>query len=110
MKYIIVYKEQNDKNSRPEIANNIDISNYDIIFIGYPIWWGNTSGIIQTFMENHELDGKTMIPFCTSGSSDISQSESTLKTYKGINWNSEKRFSSSTTQSKVANWVNGLDY
>ena len=57
--------------SRPEIANNIDISNYDIIFIGYPIWWGNTPRIIQTFMENHELNGKTMIPLCTSGSSDI---------------------------------------
>ena len=48
-------KEQNDESSRPEIANNIDISNYDTIFIGYPIWWGNTPRIIQTFMENHEL-------------------------------------------------------
>lgn len=103
-------KEQNDKNSRPEIANNIDISNFDMIFIGYPIWWGNTPRIIQTFMENHELDGKTMIPFCTSGSSDISQSENTLKTYKGINWISGKRFSSSTAQSEVTNWVNSLNY
>ncbi len=103
-------KEQNDKNSRPEIANNIDISNYDIIFIGYPIWWGNTPRIIQTFMENHELNGKTMIPFCTSGSSDISSSESTLRTYNGVNWISGRRFSSSTSQSEVINWVNSLNY
>lgn len=103
-------KEQNDKNSRPEIANNIDISSYDIIFIGYPIWWGNTPRIIQTFMENHELNGKTMIPFCTSGSSEISSSENTLRTYDGINWISGKRFSSITSQSEVINWVNSLNY
>lgn len=103
-------KEQNDKNSRPEIANNIDISDYDIIFIGYPIWWGNTPRIIQTFIENHELNGKTMIPFCTSGSSEISSSENTLKTYNGINWISGKRFSSSTSQSEINSWVKSLNY
>ena len=48
-------KEQNDRNARLEIANNIDVSNYDVIFIGYPIWWGDTPRIIQTFMESHEL-------------------------------------------------------
>lgn len=42
-----------------EIANNIDVSNYDVIFIGYPIWWGNVPRIIQTFMESHELSGFT---------------------------------------------------
>ena len=103
-------KEQNDESSRPEIANNIDISNYDTIFIGCPIWWGNTPRIIQTFMENHELNGKTMIPFCTSGSSDISLSENTLRKYNGINWISGKRFSNSTSQSEVIKWVNSLNY
>ena len=101
-------KEQNDKNARPEIQNNIDVSSYDVIFIGYPIWWGDTPRIIQTFMENHDLKGKTMIPFCTSGGTGISASENTLKSYSGINWISGKRLT--TSQSEVANWVKSLNY
>ena len=101
-------KEQNDKNARPEIANNIDVSSYDVIFIGYPIWWGDTPRIIQTFMESHELSGKTMIPFCTSGGTGISTSENTLKSYKGINCISGKRLGSS--KNEVINWVKSLNY
>ena len=101
-------KEQNDRNARPEIANDIDVSNYEVIFIGYPIWWGDTPRIIQTFMENHELEGKTMIPFCTSGGSGISGSENTLKNYSGINWISGKRLT--TSQSEVSSWVKSLNY
>ncbi len=99
-------KEQNDKNSRPEIASDIDVEDYDVIFIGYPIWWGDTPRIIQTFMDSHELSGKTMIPFCTSGGTGISGSENTLKSYSEINWISGKRLTPS--QSEVASWVNGL--
>ena len=101
-------KEQNDKNARPEIANNIDVSNYDVIFIGYPIWWGDTPRIIQTFMENHDLSGKTMIPFCTSGGSGIQASENTLKSYSGIHWISGKRLG--TSKNEVTRWVKSLNY
>ena len=101
-------KEQNDKNARPEIANNINVSNYDVIFIGYPIWWGDTPRIIQTFMESHELSGKTMIPFCTSGGSGIHASENTLKSYSGINWISGKRLG--TSKNEAVNWVKSLNY
>ena len=101
-------KEQNDKNARPEIANNINVSNYDVIFIGYPIWWGDTPRIIQTFMESHELSGKTMIPFCTSGGTGISTSENTLKSYKGINLISGKRLG--TSKNDVTSWVKSLNY
>lgn len=101
-------KEQNDKNARPEIANNINVSNYDVIFIGYPIWWGDTPRIIQTFMESHELSGKTMIPFCTSGGTGISTSENTLKSYSGINWISGKRLV--TSKNDVTSWVKSLNY
>ena len=100
-------KEQNDEKVRPEIENNIDVSSYETIFIGYPIWWGDTPRIIQTFMESYELSGKTMIPFCTSGGSGISGSEKTLKSYKGINWIAGKRLS--TSKSEVSNWVKSLN-
>ena len=103
-------KEQNDENARPEIENSIDVSNYDIIFLGYPIWWGNVPKIILTFMDNTNLNGKTVIPFCTSGSSGISTSENTLKSYNSnINWIAGNRFSSSSIKSDIKNWVDELD-
>ena len=102
-------KEQNDKNSRPEIENSINVDEYDVIFLGYPIWWGDTPRIIQTFMESVNLSGKTVIPFCTSGSSGISVSEKTLKSYNSdINWIEGKRLGTSKTE--VINWVNSLNY
>ena len=103
-------KEQNDENARPEIANKIDVSNYDVIFLGYPIWWGNVPKIILTFMDNTNLNGKTVIPFCTSGSSGISTSENTLKSYNSnINWVTGNRFSGSSTKSDIKNWIDELD-
>lgn len=101
-------KEQNDKNSRPEISNRIDVSSYEVIFLGYPIWWNDTPRIIQTFMDNTNLSGKTVIPFCTSGGSGISGSENTLKSYTGINWISGKRLG--TSKNDIVNWVKSLNF
>lgn len=104
-------KEQNDSTARPVISNNINTDSYDVIYLGYPIWWGDIPKIILTFLDNHNLNSKTVIPFCTSGSTGISDSLSTLKNYnKNVNWIDGKRFSSSTTQDEVTNWVNGLNY
>ena len=104
-------KEQNDANARPEISNNINTDSYDVIFLGHPIWWGDVPKIILTFLDNYNLNDKTVIPFCTSGSTGISGSLNTLKKYnKDINWIDGKRFSSSTTQNEVKNWVNSLNY
>ena len=102
-------KEQNDSNARPEIKNNINTDNYDVIFLGYPIWWGDVPKIILTFLDSHNLDGKTVIPFCTSGSTGIENSMNTLKKYnKNIKWIDGKRLS--TSESEAKNWVNGLNY
>lgn len=98
-------REQNDELARPEIKNKIDVSKYDIIYLGYPIWWGNVPKIILTFLDNYDLSGKTVIPFCTSGGSSISASMSTLKEYKkGINWIEGKRFSSNSKE-EIAKWA-----
>ena len=65
---------------RPEIKNlkEIDVSGYDRIYIGYPIWWGEAPNIIYTFVENKNLDGKTIVPFCTSGGSGMGPSARNL--------------------------------
>ena len=101
--------EQNDESARPEIANNIDVSSYDIIYLGYPIWWGDVPKIILTFLDNTDLTGKTVIPFCTSGSSGIETSLNTLKDYQtDINWLDGARLT--TSKSEVENWLNSLEY
>ena len=68
-------KEQSDESVRPAIKGKVrNIRKYDTIFIGYPIWWGREPKVIRTFLESYNLKGKTIIPFCTSGSSGISGS------------------------------------
>ena len=101
--------ECNDSKSRPEISNTMNIDNYDTIFLGYPIWWGDVPHIILTFMDNYKLDGKTVIPFCTSGGTGISGSMNTLKNYnKNVNWIDGTRLS--TSSSEINSWVNNLNY
>ncbi len=102
-------KEQNDNSSRPEIKNKIDISSYDTIYLGYPIWWGDVPKIILTFIENNNLEGKKIIPFCTSHSSEMSTSLNTLKSYKELNVVDGRRFSSSSTKSDVESWLKVID-
>ncbi len=90
-------KEQNDSKSRPEIKNKIDISNYDTIYLGYPIWWGTNPKIILTLLDTYDFTGKTIIPFCTSGSTDITNSVTELRKYNSkLKILDGERFTSST--------------
>ena len=100
-------KEQNDKTVRPEIANPIDsIDSYDTIFLGYPIWWGQEPRIIDTFLESYDFSDKTVIPFCTSGSSGIATSEKNIADLVPIGKQLEgKRFPASATKDDVKEWV-----
>ena len=58
-------KENNDENARPEISNDIELDNYDTIYLGYPIWWGKAPKIILTLLDNYNLEEKDIILFCT---------------------------------------------
>lgn len=81
--------EMNDDTARPEIAGAIEnIEQYDTIYLGYPIWWGNAPRIMNTFVETYDLSGKTVVPFCTSGGNGISTSVDTLQKLAGdgITW------------------------
>ena len=67
--------EQQDETVRPKIKGKVKkIRKYDVIFVGYPIWWGKEPMIIRTFLESYNLKGKKIVPFCTSGGSGISGS------------------------------------
>ncbi len=101
--------EQNDPAARPAIANDIDLSGYSTVFLGYPIWFGDSPKIMWTFVETHGLEGKTVVPFCTSGSSGVGSSDDHLKALSdGGTWLDGKRFSSSASSSEIKNWISGL--
>ena len=84
--------EMNNPQSRPAIkGTKADVAAYDVIFIGYPIWWDQAPRIINTFIESHDLTGKTLVPFATSGGSGISNSVKELrKAYPDLKWRDGK--------------------
>ena len=98
--------EQNDPDARPAIANAVeDMERYDVVLLGYPIWWGRAPKIIHTFLETYDLSGKTIAAFCTSGGSG--HEDATLRDYEpNATWLEGRRFSGA---SQVEDWVNGLD-
>ena len=80
-----VAKDEQRKNARPAYKDDIDTSAYDTIYIGYPIWWGDLPMVAYTFLEKHNLDGKTIIPFCTHEGSGLSGTDNNIKKlYKNV--------------------------
>lgn len=104
-------REMADNKSRPALKNKFkDISNYDVVLIGYPIWWDLAPRIINTFIETHDLKGKTLIPFATSGGSSIKNSADNLElTYPTLKWKKGKLLNGMNKQ-EVANWVKELGH
>lgn len=102
--------EQNDKTVRPEIAQPLDsIGNYDTIFLGYPIWWGQEPRIIDTFLESYDFSDKTVIPFCTSGSSGIATSEKNIADLVPIGDQlAGRRFAAAASKNDVKEWYDSL--
>ena len=104
-------QEQNAPTARPAISGSVEnMEDYEVIFLGYPIWWGDAPKIISTFLETYDFDGKTIVPFCTSGSSSIGGSVSDLEALTdGATWLEGQRFSGSASQETVSQWVDSLD-
>lgn len=102
-------REQNDPDARPAIGGDgVNIKQYDVVFIGYPIWHGRAPKIIYTFLESYDFGGKTVIPFCTSASSPYNDS-GIRDLASDTSWLTGRRFGGSAPQSSVADWVSELD-
>lgn len=103
-------KEMNDPSARPAIAGTVEnMDQYDIVFIGYPIWWGDAPRIMSTFVESYDLSGKTIVPFCTSASSGIGSSANNLAALtSGADWLDGQRFGGGASADDISSWVNGL--
>ena len=98
--------EMNNPKARPEIkAVSVDVSKYDYIFLGYPIWWDLAPRTVNSFIETANLAGKTVIPFATSGSSTIANSVAVLKqSYPKIKWQTGKLLNH-VSEKEMENWV-----
>lgn len=103
--------EMTDTTSRPPIAEAVtDMSQYDTIYIGFPIWWYEAPRIIQTFLESYDLSGKTVIPFATSGGSEMGNTDAILQqSAKTANWRLGKRMRASASTEEVSSWINTLN-
>ena len=79
-KLVKIAKKEINKNTRPKVTTAAkNIKSYDVIYVGYPIWWHTTPRVVNTFLEKYNLKGKTVIPFCTSGGSEIDESLPALR-------------------------------
>lgn len=89
---------------------SVNISDYDVIAIGYPIWWGIAAWPVDNFVKGNDFTGKTVIPFCTSASSGLGDSGNLLEEMAGTgDWQEGHRFSSGASDADAADWVASLD-
>ena len=100
--------EMKDPNSRPEIADKTSVENYDVIFVGFPIWWYVAPHIILTFLESYDFAGKTVVPFATSGGSGVGETEKHLHTAApNAKWES-MRMLNRVSDSELKSWLESL--
>ena len=99
--------EQEHESVRPDIKGRCaDIGKYDTVFLGYPLWAGKAPRVIFTFLESHDLSGKTIIPFCTSRSKGIGSSDVPLqKEAKRAKWKRGLRLDTDYDEATLAAWV-----
>ena len=95
-----------DKSSRPAITAKLkNMKDYDVIYVGFPIWWYTCPTIINTFMESYDMKGKTVIPFATSGGSTITKACDDLRAaYPDVNWK-EGKLLNRVKKEDLAAWV-----
>ena len=101
--------EMKDKSSRPAITGKLtNMQDYDVIYVGFPIWWYTCPTIINTFMEAYDFKGKTVIPFATSGGSSIKKACEDLKSaYPQVNWK-EGKLLNRVSRKEIENWTKEL--
>lgn len=102
--------EMKDPNSRPAIAEKLDnMADYDVVFVGFPVWWYVAPTIVDTFIESYDFAGKTIIPFATSGGSDLGNTEKILQNIAGPNAKVTKgKLLNGASEADMRAWVNAL--
>jgi len=99
--------EMKDRSSRPAIASKVEnISQYDVVFVGFPVWWYREPSIIDTFIEAYDFAGKKVIPFATSGTSGLGDSYKNIQALApGATVIDGKRFPAKIKEDKLKEWA-----
>ena len=99
--------EMNDRSSRPEVAKKVsNMEQYDKIFVGFPIWWYVAPTIVNSFLEQYDLSGKTIVPFATSGGSGMGETNKHLApSCKGAVLKDGKRFATYVSEEGLKSWA-----
>lgn len=99
--------EMADRGSRPEIASQVEnMEKYDVVFLGFPIWWGREPSIIDTFVDSYDFNGKTVIPFATSGSTpDTAEAEENFRMLMPADIKTGKRFPVDVSEEELKAWA-----
>ena len=108
----VVYEHDNKDARNVELVSTTveNWDEYDRVFIGYPLWWQIAAWPVNSFVENNDFTGKTVIPFCTSSSDGIGESGQLLADMAGTgNWLEGRRFSSSVSQDDIQEWIASLN-
>ena len=103
------YQEQyGPASARPAINATLSNTDYDVVLLGFPIWYGKVPRVVLTFLDTYDFSGKVVIPFCTSGSSGISTAQTELQsTYSTIKWKTGARLNGYTTE-QLKTWLSGF--
>ena len=102
--------EMQDQNCRPALADtDAPVAQADVIFLGFPIWWYREPSIIDSFLDAYDFSGKTVVPFFTSGGSQLGEGQGRIeKLAKGARVLPGRRFSARASESELKNWIDSL--
>ena len=102
--------EMQDPNCRPALADTAaPVADADVVFLGFPIWWYREPSIIDSFLDAYDFSGKTVVPFFTSGGSQLGEGQNRIERLaKGATVLSGKRFSARASESELRDWISGL--
>ena len=103
--------EMSDLNCRPAVAGCVEnMAQYDVVFVGFPIWWGREPSVVDTFLTAYSFAGKTVVPFCTSGGSGMGKTADRIRSLvgEGVTVDEGKRLGGELSEADLVLWTEGL--
>ena len=101
--------EMQDLDCRPAVCSKVeDMAQYDVIFVGFPIWWGREPSVVDTFLTSYDFKGNCIIPFCTAGSGDIGNTAQRIRELTCANVDEGKKFSGEVSEEDLKLWADGV--
>ena len=101
--------EMQDLDCRPAVCSVVEnMAQYDVIFVGFPIWWGREPSVVDTFLTSYDFKSKFIIPFCTAGSSDIGSTAQRIRELTCANVDEGKRLDGNVSEKNLKLWADGL--